>query len=94
MVIADVVTGAMTFLSDLPKAVREWRTLRRQRQQKQILRQGLESGQYQWRKLSTLAGLIGEDEAETKRLLIDLGARGSATNEGEVWGLRSRVGDG
>jgi hypothetical protein len=46
-----------------------------------------------WRKLSTLSRVIGADADTTKRLLIELGARGSEKpredNE-EVWGLISK----
>lgn len=39
-----------------------------------------------WRKLSTLSSVIGADEEETKRLLIEIDARGSEKNDGK-WGL-------
>lgn len=39
-----------------------------------------------WRKLSTMARVIGATEATTTRLLIGLGARGSENNDG-LWGL-------
>lgn len=39
-----------------------------------------------WRYLSTLSAVIGADEEETKRLLIEIGARGSEKNDGK-WGL-------
>ena len=39
-----------------------------------------------WRKISTLARVIGASEATTKRLLISLGARGSENDDG-LWGL-------
>lgn len=42
-----------------------------------------------WRKLSTLSRVIGADAETTKRLLIELGARGSEGGE-EVWGLISK----
>lgn len=41
-----------------------------------------------WRKLETLSRIIGADYATTTRLLIELGARGSET-ENEVWALTS-----
>lgn len=46
-----------------------------------------------WRKLSTLSRVIGADADTTRRLLIDLEARGSETpsDDGdEVWGLISK----
>ena len=39
-----------------------------------------------WRKLSTLAAVIGANDEETKRLLIKAGARGSEKAD-EKWGL-------
>jgi hypothetical protein len=39
-----------------------------------------------WRKLETLSRVIGADEETTKRLLIEIGARGSETDK-DVWGL-------
>lgn len=42
----------------------------------------------EWRKLTTLCGLIGAEPNETTRLLIELGARGSETNNG-TWALLS-----
>jgi hypothetical protein len=41
-----------------------------------------------WRKLSTLARVVGASEATTKRLLIGLGARSSENDDG-FWGLLS-----
>jgi hypothetical protein len=56
-----------------------------------LLRQMLE--RKDWRRLSTLSRVIGADADTTKRLLIELGARGSEKprEDGEeVWGLISR----
>jgi hypothetical protein len=39
-----------------------------------------------WRQLSTLSRVIGADEETTKRLLIEVGARGSEKDDG-FWGL-------
>ena len=57
---------------------------------KALLRQALESppGGKEWRKLQTLSRIIGADYETTTRLLIELGARGSET-ENEVWALVS-----
>ena len=46
-----------------------------------------------WRKLSTLSRVIGADADTTRRLLIQLLARGSEKPRGdgeEVWGLISK----
>jgi hypothetical protein len=42
-----------------------------------------------WRKIETLARVIGADHDTTKRLLIELGARGSEKSN-DVWGLISK----
>ena len=39
-----------------------------------------------WRKLDTLMHVIGSDEAAAKRLLLEIGARGSEDGQ-ELWGL-------
>lgn len=39
-----------------------------------------------WRKIETLSRVIGTDEETTKRLLIEVGARGSEKDDG-FWGL-------
>ena len=46
-----------------------------------------------WRRLTTLARVIGANPDETKRLLIDAGARGSEKrrdDDDEAWGLLSK----
>ena len=48
----------------------------------------LENG-FSWRSLSTLSNVTGLDEDEAKRLLVEIGARGSETNP-SLWGLVSR----
>jgi hypothetical protein len=60
------------------------------RDRKKLLKELLDARD--WRKLSTLSRVIGADEETTRRLLIELGARGSETvgNAGEVWGLISK----
>jgi hypothetical protein len=47
------------------------------------------SGSRDWRPLSTLANVTGLTETEAKRLLVEIGARGSGTNP-NLWGLVSR----
>ncbi|TWI72215.1 hypothetical protein LZ24_01621 [Desulfobotulus alkaliphilus] len=39
-----------------------------------------------WRNLSTLSAVIGAGDEETKRLLVEIGARGSENADGK-WGL-------
>jgi len=42
-----------------------------------------------WRELSTLSRVIGANEETTKRLLFEVGARGSEKDDG-MWGLLER----
>lgn len=56
---------------------------------KELLHQLLENDNFEWRKLSTLANATGTTEEECKRLLIEIGARGSTAGDG-MWALRSR----
>ena len=55
---------------------------------KKLLKDMLKSGQ-NWRRLSTLANVTGLTESEVKKLLVEIGARGSETNPA-LWGLVSR----
>lgn len=58
---------------------------------KRLLEQMLNASD--WRKLSTLFRVIGADPDTTKRLLIEIGARGSEKqrqDEEELWGLISK----
>ncbi len=61
---------------------------KRDEPRKEILRKMLRDERFpeRWRKLRTLMHVIGADEATTKRLLIEIGARGSEDGE-ELWGL-------
>jgi hypothetical protein len=52
---------------------------------KALLRQMLDNpGPQGWRKMATLSGVIGASREETARLLIDIDARASET-ENDVW---------
>lgn len=53
---------------------------------KKLLLQMLRDTRFQWRKMATLSRVIGADEETTKRLLIEVGARGSEKDDG-LWGL-------
>jgi hypothetical protein len=39
-----------------------------------------------WRNISTLSRVVGADEETTKKLLIEIGARGSELDD-KLWGL-------
>jgi hypothetical protein len=47
------------------------------------------SGGHRWRSLSVLASVTGLTESEAKRLLVEIGARGSETDP-NLWALTSR----
>jgi hypothetical protein len=53
---------------------------------KNLLREMLRDPRFDWRSLETLSHVIGADEATTKKLLIQVGARASEDGKG-VWGL-------
>jgi hypothetical protein len=57
---------------------------------KELLKEALENPPpgNEWRQLQTLSRIIGANYETTTRLLIEIGARGSET-ENEVWALRS-----
>lgn len=53
------------------------------------LKEMFEDKTYQWRKLSTLAAVVGCNEVKTKKLLIIVGARCSENND-KMGGMISR----
>lgn len=57
------------------------------RQRKQLLREML--SKYQWRSFDQCKKVIGADDETTRRLLIEVGARGSEA-EADSWGLISK----
>ena len=91
-VIGAFVGGFLTIVGQL---IVHWLQNRRARAldnaRTKFLLQMLEASD--WRKLSTLSRVIGADADTTRRLLIELGARGSEKprEDGEeVWGLISK----
>lgn len=85
------IGGAIQFGFNL---ARDWFQSRKQTRlddmRKDLLREALENppSGTEWRKLTTLCGIIGAKPEETTRLLIELGARGSESQE-DVWALLS-----
>jgi hypothetical protein len=57
---------------------------------KSNLKKLLEDDKFKWRRLSTLARVTGTNQEECRRLLIEIGARGSLSEGDEMWGLISR----
>jgi len=77
----------------LREVIQSYRKDKADRPRKQLLKQMLENPQHDWRSISVLSGVVGLPESETKRLLIEIGARGSeiqAQTGKDVWGLISR----
>lgn len=58
-------------------------------EREKILMKMLNHPEYSWRKIQTLAAVIGCDEEKTKGHLINIGARGSEKSDGK-WGLISK----
>ncbi len=56
---------------------------------KDLLRELLEDAQAGWRSMDTLANVVGTDQPTVRRLLLEIGARGSM-KDGRLWGLVSR----
>ncbi|MDJ0578136.1 MAG: hypothetical protein QNJ65_23625 [Xenococcaceae cyanobacterium MO_234.B1] len=57
---------------------------------KELLKEMLSHKKYTWRKLETLAHVIGADEEKTKRLLLAIGARASEDGQ-HLWAMKSRA---
>jgi len=56
---------------------------------KELLITMLEDQRFSWRNLKTLMHVIGADDETTKRLLLEIGARGSEDGK-DLWGLIKR----
>ena len=80
--VGPIVSACTEILKDKLKAKKD-------DPRKRLLLAMLTAEKFKWRKLQTLCKVIGADEETTKRLLIEVGARGSE-NESNVWGLISR----
>jgi len=94
--VADTVKAIFEAITRVPDSIEAYSKVRVRRVRKRRLRRALESEEYRWRSVSTLARLIGRTEEETRELLLELDARPSlkpGSNE-ELWGLVSRVGEG
>lgn len=56
---------------------------------KKLLLALLDRPKFKWSSIDTLANVVGTDEAVVRRLLLEIGARGSM-RDGKLWGLVSR----
>ena len=105
-VVSAMVGGALTLAGTVLTHVMQERSKRElDEPRRALLRRMLADDRFKWRRLDTLMHVIGADADTTKRLLIDIGARGSEDGQ-NLWGLiernplpseqaaRPRVGDG
>ena len=87
---AGVVIGALIAVGG--NVLLHWLKERPQREldaaRKKLLTKMLNDPQFpeHWRKITTLSRVVGADAETAKRLLIELGARGSEKDDG-LWGL-------
>jgi hypothetical protein len=77
-----------------PRWLEEWRDNRSETlihgPRKDMLRELLADDAFEWRTLRTLARASGTEPEECRRLLIEIGARGSTGDDEELWGLLQR----
>jgi hypothetical protein len=56
---------------------------------KQLLKDMLDVPELHWRSIRSMSNVVGQNEELTRKLLLEIGARGSEKNP-ELWGLISR----
>jgi hypothetical protein len=89
-VIGAVIGSIATIAGNLAlHCLKERAASKREKPQRDLLLEMLLHPNYQWRKLNTLMHVIGADESNTKRLLLEVGARASEDGQ-PLWGLKSR----
>lgn len=94
---AGGVFGCITALLSTyigPRKLEEWKYKRDEERihgpRKHLLLQLLKDEKYDWRYITTLARTTGMKQDECRRLLIEIGTRGSLGDEPEKWALVSR----
>lgn len=90
LIVAAILGGVVTVFSQfiLHIAQDQWDN-RHDKNKTNLLKKLLEDKQYEWRSIKTLSAVIGESEQETKRLLLQINARGSE-NADDLWSLIDR----
>ncbi len=82
VIVGGIITTAGHIIVDRWKAAD---TRKRDKKRKAMLTDMLKNpGPTGWRKMETMAGVIGASREETARLLVELNARASETGE-DVW---------
>jgi hypothetical protein len=87
--IGVVVGSLLTILGHVVvQCLKERSIAKKEKPRKKLLKDMLEDNRFadRWRKLDTLMHVIGANEEKTKRLLLEIGARGSEDKQ-ELWGL-------
>ena len=87
--IGAVIGSVLTILGNVVmQCLKERSMARKDRPRKKLLEEMLNDKRFpeHWRKLNTLVHVIGANEETTKRLLLEIGARGSEDQQ-DLWGL-------
>ena len=87
--IGVVVGSVLTILGNIvTQCLKERSIAKKDKPRKKLLTEMLEDNRFaeHWRKLDTLMHVIGANDETTKRLLLEIGARGSEDQQ-ELWGL-------
>jgi macrodomain Ter protein organizer (MatP/YcbG family) len=95
---SEVLIAVITLIATLSgtvlnEAIRAYRKRKADKPRKAILLQMLKKEHPDWRDLKTLSRVAGLTESEARRLLIEIGARGSETRQeggAELWSLIER----
>src|SRR6266700_2165708 len=86
--LVGVVLGSILtiFGNVLAQCLKQWSLAKKDKHRKKLLLEMLEDKRFpdHWRKLETLMHVIGANEETTKRLLLELEARGSEDQQ-ELW---------
>lgn len=86
VVIGALITGLFNLLL---QARQESPKKELDKKRERLLKEMLLHEVHAWRNISTLSAVIGTGDEETRRLLINIGARGSETSSNS-WGLIKR----
>jgi len=89
--VAGAVIGSVATIAGqiVTHCLQERTAAKRDKPRRELLVQMLQSSDHKWRNLNTLMHVIGCDEENTKRLLLEVGARASEDGQ-PLWGLIER----
>lgn len=99
-IVGGVVGGVLGWLAAVttaywgPRKLDEWRKQQAEASihgpRKELLAELLGDPAFEWRTLATLSRATGTTPDECRRLLVEIGARGSTGEGPEAWGLITR----